>query len=51
MLAGAKGFYLKFFHEQVGYERTNGVPHSSTLNWFRIINLEEEVSIGETELQ
>ena len=23
MWAGAKGFYLKLFHEQVGYKRTN----------------------------
>ena len=49
--AGAKGFYLKLFHEQVGYERTNGGSHSCTLDLFIILPLEEEVSVGEAKLQ
>ena len=47
MGAGTKGFYLKLFHKQVCYERANG----GTLDLFIILTLEEEVSVGETELQ
>ena len=47
----AKGFYLKLFHEDVGYEGADGGPHSCTLDLFIILTLEEEVSIGEAELQ
>ena len=48
---GIKGFYLKLFHEDVGYERPDGGPHSCTLDLFIILTLEEEVSVGEAELQ
>ena len=49
--AGIKGFYLKLFHEQVCYDGANGGAHGSTLHLFLILTLEEEVSIGEAELQ
>ena len=48
---GAKGLYLKLFHKDVGYERADGGSHSCTLDLFMILTLEEEVSVGETELQ
>ena len=48
--AAAKGFYLKLFHEQISYERTNGGSISCTLDLFIILTLEEEVSVGEAEL-
>ena len=46
---GAKGFYLKLFHENVGYKGTDGGPHSCTLDLFLILTLEEEVSVGKAE--
>ena len=51
MGAGAKGFYLKPFHKEVSYEGADGVSHSCTLDLFIILTLEEEVSVGEAELQ
>ena len=48
---GTKGFYLKLFHKDVCYEGANGGPHSCTLDLFIILTLEEEVSVGEAELQ
>ena len=49
--SGAKGFYLRLFHEDVGYEGAYGGPHSCTLDLFIILTLEEEISVGEAELQ
>ena len=51
MGAGAKGFYLKLFHEEVSYGGANGGSHSCTLDLFIIPTLEEEVDVGEAELQ
>ena len=48
---GTKGFYFKLFHEDVGCEGADGGPHSCTLYLFIILSLEEEVSVGEAELQ
>ena len=48
---GTKGFYLKLFHKDVCYERANQGPHSCTLDLLIILTLEEEVSVGEAELQ
>ena len=48
---GTKGFDFKLFHEDVCYEGANGGPHSCTLYLFIILTLEEEVSVGEAELQ
>ena len=48
---GAKGFNLKLFHEDVSYEGADGEPHSCALDLFIILTLEEEVSVGEAELQ
>ena len=48
---GTEGFYLKLFQEYVGYEGADGGPHSCTLDLFIILTLEEEVSVGEAELQ
>ena len=48
---GTKGLYLKLFHENVGYGRADEGSHSCTLDLFIILTLEEEVSVGETELQ
>ena len=44
---GTKGFYLKLFQEDVGYEG----PQSCTLDLFIILTLEKEVNVGEAELQ
>ena len=41
MGSGTKGFDLKLSHEQVGYEGTNGGTHSSTLELFIKLTLEE----------
>ena len=49
--AGAKGLDFKLFLQDVGYEGADGGPHSCPLDLFIILNLEEEVSVGETELQ
>ena len=51
MGTGAKGFNLKLFHKQACYEGADGGSHSSTLDLFIILTLEEEVSDGEAELQ
>ena len=48
---GTKGFYLKLFHKDVCYEGADGGTHSSTLYLFIILTLEEEVCVGEAELQ
>ena len=48
---GLEGFDFKLFHEDVGYERADGGSHSCTLYLFIILTLEEEVSVGEAELQ
>ena len=39
-----------FTHEDICYEGANGGPHSCTLDLLIILTLEEEVSVGETEL-
>ena len=49
--AGTKGFCLKLFHEQVGYEETNGETHSITLDLFIKLTLEEKVCVFKAELQ
>ena len=51
MGAGAKGFYLKLFYKEVSYEGADGGSHSCTLDLFIMFTLEEEVNVGETELQ
>ena len=48
---GTEGFYFQLFHENVCYEGADGGPHHCTLYLFIILNLEEEVSVGEAELQ
>ena len=48
---GAKSFYPKLFHKDVGYERGHGGSYSCTLDLFIKLTLEEEVSVGEAELQ
>ena len=48
---GTKCFYFKLFHEDVCYGGTDGGSHSCTLDLFIILTLEEEVSVGEAELQ
>ena len=47
MGAGTKGFDLKLFHEQVGYEGTDGGPHGNTMDLFMFhgLTLEEEVCV------
>ena len=50
-VGGTKGFYFKLFHEDVGYEGAEGASHSCTLDLFIILTLEEEVCLGEAELQ
>ena len=47
----AKGLYLKLFHEQVGNEGANEGTHNCTMNMFKILILEEEVSAFKAELQ
>ena len=49
--AWTKGFDLKLLHEQVGYERTNGGTHGSTMDLFIKLTLEEEVCVFKAELQ
>ena len=49
--AGTKGFYINLFHEQVCYKGTNGETHSSTLDLFIKLTLEEEVCVFKAELQ
>ena len=51
MRAGAKAFYLKHFHKEVSYEGADGGSDSCTLDLFIILTLEEQVSVGESELQ
>ena len=46
-----KGFDFKLFHEDVGYEGADGGSHSCTLCLLIILTLEEEVGLGEAELQ
>ena len=48
---GTKGFCLKLFYKDVCYEGANGGPHSCTLDLLIILTLEEEVRVGEAELQ
>ena len=48
---GGEGFYFKLFHEDVGYEGADGGTHSCTLDLFIILTLEEEVGVGQAELQ
>ena len=48
---GIKGFDFKLFHEDVCYEGTIGGSHSCTLYLFILLTLEEEVGVGEAELQ
>ena len=48
---GIKGFDFKLFHENVCYEGADGGSHSCTLYLFIILTLEEEVGVGEAELQ
>ena len=47
---GTKGLDLKLFHEQVGYEGTDGRTHGSTMNLFIKLTLEEEVCVFKAEL-
>ena len=49
--AGGKGLYFKLFHKDVCYEGADGGSHSCTLDLFIILTLEEEVGVGEAELQ
>ena len=44
-------FDFKLFHEDVGYEGADGGSHSCTLDLFIILTLEEEVGVGQAELQ
>ena len=48
---GVEGFDLKVFHKDVCYEGADGGTHSCTLDFFIILILEEEVSVGKAELQ
>ena len=48
---GGEGFYFKLFHKDVSYEGTDGGTHSCTLDLFIILTLEEEVGVGQAELQ
>ena len=48
---GGKGFDFKLCHEDVGYEGADGGSHSCTLDLFIILTLEEEVGVGQAELQ
>ena len=48
---GLEGFDFKLFHEDVGYEGADGGSHSCSLCLLVILTLEEEVGLGETELQ
>ena len=48
---GGKGFDFKLFHEDVSYEVVDGGSHSCTLDLFIILTLEEEVGVGQAELQ
>ena len=48
---GLEGFDFKLFHEDVGYEGADGGSHSYSLCLLVILTLEEEVGLGETELQ
>ena len=48
---GIEGFDFKLFHEDVCYEGADGESHSCTLYLFIILTLEEEVGVGEAELQ
>ena len=48
---GGEGFDFKLFYEDVGYEGADGGTHSCTLDLFLILTLEEEVGMGQAELQ
>ena len=48
---GLGSFNFKLFHEDDGYERADGGSHSCSLCLLIILTLEEEVGVGETELQ
>ena len=45
------GLNFKLFHEDVGYEGADGGSHSCTLYLFIILTPEQEVGVGEAELQ
>ena len=51
MVTGTKGFNLKLFHEEVGYEGTDGGTHCRTMDLFTKLTLEEEVCVFKAELQ
>ena len=51
VLGRAKVLDFKIFHKQVGNEGNNGETHGTTMDWFIILTLEEEVCLFETELQ
>ena len=48
---GLEGFDFKLFYKDVGYERADGGSHSCSLSLLIILTLEEDVGVGETELQ
>ena len=48
---GLEGFDFKLFHEDVCYERADWGSHSCSLCLLVILTLEEEVGLGEAELQ
>ena len=45
------GLYIELFHEQVGNERAKGETHGCTMDLLKILTLEEEVGVFNTELQ
>ena len=51
MGTGTKGFDLKLFHQQVGYEGIDGGTHGSTMDLFIKLIFEEEVGAFKTELK
>ena len=48
---GGEGLYFKLFHKNVSHEGANGGTHSCTLDLFIILTLEDEVGVGQAELQ
>ena len=51
VLAGGECLYFQLFHKDVCYEEAKGGTHSCTLDLFIILTLEEEVGVGQAELQ
>ena len=51
MREGIEGFDFKLFHEDVCYEGADGGSHSCTLYLFIILTREDNVGVGEAELQ